>query len=216
MTTVFDKSDEWGGYTIKLGSTGFLIDFHTHIEGELDGLRVLVPFGTWQFDAKADLHRAHDEMATNGEALAEMALIDAAKPIEERSIEVIDEGRVLDVSKRKKEAEAELRREAARHREEIDSHSSWYAFSLHKDDEDGYGRCHDFFTAMYLAHGMPHGMALWTRSNFATDENIFFAQIPDGVEVKDDPFFAAFPLAGCEHPSKIGLSLMVGHLDEAL
>jgi len=217
MTTLFEKSDEWGGYTIRLGSSGFIIDYHTHVEGELDGIQIVVPYGTWGFWAVMNLDAPYDEIVTNGEALADMALRDAGRPVEEQSVKVLDAGEVLSPSTRRHAAiglaapGASVDDETSGARRDA---ADWYTFSLPKVDEDGYGRCHDLFAQMYLTHGLPHGMALWTTSNFDTDENMFFARIPHGMDVKSDPFFMEFAVTECPHPPKVGLALLVGHDDE--
>jgi hypothetical protein len=216
MTTVFEKSDEWGGYTIYPGTTGFILEYHTHMEGERDGIKILVPYGTWGFHSEIDLDAPHDEIACHGETLADLAMADAQVRFEERKVELLSEGVVLGSSRGPARVTEGGREEAQQTGKEGtgEDGSSWYTFSLKKEDEGGYGACHDLFTIMYLTHGLPHGMALWTTSNFATDENMFFAQIPAGMQVQEDEFFRTFPLTGCERPAEADLLMMVGHLEE--
>jgi hypothetical protein len=219
MKEIFEKSDEWGGYTIEAGVTGFIVEYHTHMEGERDGVRILVPYGTWGFHSGTALDAPHDEVATNGEALADLAMADARCRFEERQVELLSAGVVLGMA----EPAAARSTAAEGWDQEAQGEDSggetapyaWYTFSLKKEDEGGYGACHDLFTTMYLTHGLPHGMALWTRSDYATDQNIFFAQIPAGMMVEGDEFFRTFPLARCEAPWHDDLTMLVGHLEEA-
>jgi hypothetical protein len=189
------------------------------MEGELDGVKILVQYRTWGFDIATQLDAPHDEVASNGEALAEMAMNDAKLPMEERTVEVLDEGGILEESRRKKRPQpvqsVEIGRKRARRVREIEGKSSWYTFCAPKEDEALYGRCHDLFTEMYLTHGLPYDMALWTTSNFATDENVFFAEIPAGLDVKNDDFFRELPFAACPPPSRTGLLKLVGHFEES-
>jgi hypothetical protein len=87
---------------------------------------------------------------------------------------------------------------------------SWYTFARSKDDPARYDASQDLFTTMYLTHGLPQGMALWIKPNCDTGENMLFAQVPDGLNVKDSAFFRMFSLTQCSGPSMAGLSLLVG------
>lgn len=87
---------------------------------------------------------------------------------------------------------------------------SWYMLSIGKDDLARYDASQDLFTTMYLTHGLPQGMALWIRPNCDTAENTLFAQIPDGLAVKDSAFFRTFSPSPCSGPSLAGLSLLIG------
>lgn len=87
---------------------------------------------------------------------------------------------------------------------------SWYMLSISKDDLVRYNASQDLFSTMYLTHGLPHGMALWIKPNCDTGENMLFAQIPDGLNVKDSAFFRTFLPSPCAGPSLAGLSLLIG------
>lgn len=87
---------------------------------------------------------------------------------------------------------------------------SWYMFSISKEDLARYDASQDLFTTMYLTHGLPQGMSLWIKPDCDTGENTFYAQIPDGLNVKDAAFFRSFTPAPCAGPSRAGLSLLVG------
>lgn len=87
---------------------------------------------------------------------------------------------------------------------------SWYTFSVSKVDLSRYDASVDLFSTLFLAKGMPDGMALWVASNFDTGENKLYAQIPDGMQVKDSAFFRTFPLGECAAPSAVGLSRLAG------
>jgi hypothetical protein len=87
---------------------------------------------------------------------------------------------------------------------------SWYTFSIRKDDPARYDASQDLFTTMYLTHGLPLGMALWIRPNCDSGENTLFAQIPDGLNVKESAFFRMFSPGPCSGPSMAGLSLLIG------
>lgn len=87
----------------------------------------------------------------------------------------------------------------------------WYTFSLRKDDLARYNESQDLFTTMVLTHGLPLGMSLWIKSKFATEENMFFARIPETLNVSEEDFFRAFPSIKCDSPSKAGLSLLIGN-----
>jgi hypothetical protein len=90
---------------------------------------------------------------------------------------------------------------------------SWYTFSLRKDDLARYDESQDLFTTMLLTHGLPNGMTLWVKPKFATEENMFFAQIPEAVNATEEDFFRVFPSTECSSPSKAGLSLLIGNSD---
>jgi hypothetical protein len=224
MTTVFEKSNEYGGFIIDLTDEGFVVHYHAYNVGDVDGLQVRVPFGTWGFERGTDLEASHHGITTNGEALAEMARDEARVSSFERRVEVLDEGIVLGHSvHRTSPTTAGFSATSstapvfgAEAREETGAdHFSWYTFSLHKEDETGYGQAHDLFTTMYLTHGLPHGMALWGTSDYATGDNLFYAQIPEGLDVSRDDFFREFLPASCADPSHTGLSLLVGNMDDS-
>ncbi|NVN91524.1 MAG: hypothetical protein HXX11_13115 [Desulfuromonadales bacterium] len=87
----------------------------------------------------------------------------------------------------------------------------WYTFSLKKEDLARYTESQDLFTTMVLTHGLPLGMTLWIKSKFAAEENMFFAQIPETLNITEEPFFRAFPSTKCDSPSRAGLSLLIGN-----
>jgi len=89
---------------------------------------------------------------------------------------------------------------------------TWYTFSLSKTDLARYDAAHDLFSTMYVAKGLPQGMALWVKCGSALNENAFYTQIPDGTDVKSEAFFRAFSPKECNGPSKIGLSMLVGNI----
>jgi len=86
----------------------------------------------------------------------------------------------------------------------------WYTFSLRKDDRARYDESQDMFTTMVLTHGLPPGMSLWIKSRIAIEEDMFFAQIPEELNVSEELFFRAFHSTKCDSPSKAGLSLLIG------
>ncbi len=89
---------------------------------------------------------------------------------------------------------------------------TWYTFSLPKTDLARYDAAHDLFSTLYVAKGLPQGMALWVKCGPASNENAFYAQIPDGMNVKDEVFFRTFSPQECTGPSKIGLSMLIGNI----
>lgn len=95
MATGFEKSNEWGRYTIEPGEWGFVLDYHTHHMDELDGLRILIPYGAWGFDRDTDLEAAYDDSDSKGEVLADLAMDDADVSLEKRTVRVLAKGTVL-------------------------------------------------------------------------------------------------------------------------
>lgn len=89
---------------------------------------------------------------------------------------------------------------------------SWYTYSLSKIDLSRYDASVDLFSTLFLAQGRPDDMALWVASNFDTGENRLYAQIPDGMQVKDSAFFREFSPGECAAPSPVGLSQLVGRI----
>jgi hypothetical protein len=87
----------------------------------------------------------------------------------------------------------------------------WYTFSLRKDDPANYKKSQDMFATMVLTHGAPNDMTLWMKSKLAIEEDMFFAQIPEDLNVTDEEFFRSFPSTKCASPSKAGLSLLIGN-----
>ncbi len=97
MATAFEKSNEWGGYRISQGDSGFVLDYHTHMTdtGDPDGMRLLVPYGAWGFDRDTDLDAKYDEIESRGEKLAELAVEDAEVCVDNCTVKVLAKGVVF-------------------------------------------------------------------------------------------------------------------------
>ena len=95
MTTTFEKSNEWGGYSIEPGASGFVLKYHTHITDEPDGMKILIPYGAWGFHRDTDLEAEYDELETRGEKLADLALEDARTCVDNCTVKVLAKGVVF-------------------------------------------------------------------------------------------------------------------------
>ena len=91
MATRFDKSNEWGGYSIEPGATGFVLDYHSHNADEPNDLKILIPYGAWGFYRETDLEEVYDE-TPKGEKLANLAMEDAEGRFENRTVKVLAKG----------------------------------------------------------------------------------------------------------------------------
>lgn len=68
---VHEKGNEWGGYTIREAPTGHILERRSRIEGNVDGLRVLVPYGG-DFPKGTDFSADWNEWIDNGAAFAHL------------------------------------------------------------------------------------------------------------------------------------------------
>jgi hypothetical protein len=92
MATTFEKSNEWGGYRIAREASGFVLDYHTHMTDEPDGMRILIPYGAWGFYRETDLDADYDDTESRGEKLADLALEDAEVCVENCTVKVLARG----------------------------------------------------------------------------------------------------------------------------
>jgi hypothetical protein len=208
MASAFERSNEWGGYTIEPASTGFILHYHGYREDDVDSMKILVPYGTWGFSRTSDLDAPYDDIATNGEMLAVMALDEAKVSSEERKVEVLNQG-ISPRPRRATSPDSVAAGGAEKSCEGVDT--SWFTFTAKKEDDFRFGEAHDLFTTMFLTHGLPRGMALWDTSKPASEENVFYVQVPKGVDLKNDTFFKVFRVSECAPPSMAGLTFLAGN-----
>ena len=69
----YERNGEWGGFEITEAKTGWAITSWSRRQGDMDGKKVLVPFGTWGFTKGQDLSADHNGWMDVGEAMKGMA-----------------------------------------------------------------------------------------------------------------------------------------------
>lgn len=75
---VYTFTGKTTGYSIKKASTGFVFECWANEkarkQGHVDGLRLLVPYGTWGFEHDTDFTSEYNGVSSNGGKLATYAL----------------------------------------------------------------------------------------------------------------------------------------------
>lgn len=69
MQPRFERKGEWSGYTVSTAATGYVVDYWSRVQGETDGLRLLVPYSE-TFPQAMDLDGMWNDATRNGEAVA--------------------------------------------------------------------------------------------------------------------------------------------------
>lgn len=72
----FEKTSEYGGYTVRESKKGWIVEGWSRYQGNLTDWRKLVPFGVWGYQKGQDLAAQHNSFMTVGEAIHDYAYND--------------------------------------------------------------------------------------------------------------------------------------------
>lgn len=70
----YERNGEWGGYKITEAKTGWVLTTWSRRQADLNGQKVLIPYGVWDYQQGQDLSVKHNEFCDVGEAIFEYAM----------------------------------------------------------------------------------------------------------------------------------------------
>ena len=73
MTNTYEKSSEYGGYTVRESKKGWIVEGWSRYQGNITDWKRLVPFGVWDYQRGQDLEARHNEYMAVGHAIQDYA-----------------------------------------------------------------------------------------------------------------------------------------------
>lgn len=69
----YEKNGDWGRYEITEAKTGWVIKSWSRRQGDINGRKILIPYGSFGFQKGLNLSEDYNGWMTNGEALRGMS-----------------------------------------------------------------------------------------------------------------------------------------------
>ena len=95
MPDIYEKKNEFGGYSVRKSEKGFVVEHWSSRQGELTDEKVFVPYRVAGYNKDCDLQASHNATMTVGDYVGHVAMSSAPEFYHGNRIRILRKGHLV-------------------------------------------------------------------------------------------------------------------------